>query len=71
MGRDASEGVVNSFGEVFGYEGLYIADGSVMPGPVGANPSLTIAGLADRFADGIIEKISQLSAKGSSTSLLL
>jgi cholesterol oxidase len=26
-----------------------------MPGPVGANPSLTIAALADRFADGIIE----------------
>jgi cholesterol oxidase len=26
-----------------------------MPGPVGPNPSLTIAALADRFADGIIE----------------
>jgi cholesterol oxidase len=55
MGRDASEGVVDSFGRVFGYDDLYIADGSVMPGPVGANPSLTIAALADRFADGIIE----------------
>ena len=35
--------------------GLYIADGSVMPGPVGANPSLTIAALADRFSDGILD----------------
>jgi cholesterol oxidase len=26
-----------------------------MPGPVGPNPSLTIAGLADRFADAILE----------------
>jgi cholesterol oxidase len=26
-----------------------------MPGPVGANPSLTIAALADRFADRIID----------------
>jgi len=26
-----------------------------MPGPVGANPSLTIAALADRFAEAIIE----------------
>ena len=26
-----------------------------MPGPVGANPSLTIAALADRFADAMIE----------------
>ena len=56
MGRDASEGVVDSRGEVFGYPGLYVADGSVMPGPVGANPSLTIAALADRFADGMLEK---------------
>jgi choline dehydrogenase-like flavoprotein len=30
---------------------LPIADGSVMPGPVGPNPSFTIAALADRFAD--------------------
>lgn len=56
MGRDTSEGVVDSYGQIFGYDGFYIADGSVMPGPVGANPSLTIAALADRFADGIIEK---------------
>ncbi len=56
MGRDESEGVVNSYGEVFNYPGLYVADGSVMPGPVGANPSLTIAALADRFADHIIDK---------------
>ena len=55
MGRDESEGVVNSWGEVFGYPGMHIADGSVMPGPTGPNPSLTIAALADRFADGIIE----------------
>jgi cholesterol oxidase len=55
MGRDASEGVVDSYGEVFNYPGLYIADGSVMPGPVGTNPSLTIAALADRFADRIVD----------------
>jgi len=40
---------------VFGVPGLHIADGSVMPGPVGANPSLTIAAVADRFADGILD----------------
>jgi cholesterol oxidase len=56
MGRDKAEGVVDSYGEVFGYPGFYIADGSVMPGPVGTNPSLTIAALADRFADRIVEK---------------
>jgi len=54
MATDARHGVVDEWGRVFGYPGLYVADGSVMPGPVGANPSLTIAALADRFADGII-----------------
>ena len=57
MGRDETEGVVNPYGAVFGCPpGLYVADGSVMPGPVGPNPSLTIAALADRFADGIVER---------------
>ena len=56
MGRNEQEGVVSPHGEVYGYPGLYVADGSVMPGPVGANPSLTIAALADRFADRIIEE---------------
>jgi cholesterol oxidase len=51
MGRTPEEGVVDPYGEVFGYPGFTIADGSVMPGPVGPNPSLTIAALADRFAD--------------------
>ena len=56
MGRDAGEGVVDSWGRVFGAPGLHVADGSAMPGPVGPNPSLTIAALADRFADAIIDE---------------
>jgi cholesterol oxidase len=43
-------GVVDSFGRVHGVPGLWITDGSVMPGPVGANPSLTIAAFARRAA---------------------
>jgi cholesterol oxidase len=56
MGRDATDGVVDNRGRVFNYPGLYVADGSVMPGPVGANPSLTIAALSDLFADEIIKE---------------
>lgn len=56
MGRGPGEGVVDANGEVFNHPGLYVADGSVAPGPVGPNPSLTIAALADRFADHIIEQ---------------
>lgn len=55
MGRTPEEGVVDSTGQVFGHPGLYVADGSVMPGPVGANPSLTIAALAERFARSLVE----------------
>lgn len=54
MGRSEREGVVDSFGQVFGYPGFVIADGSVMPGPVGPNPSNTIAALAHRFAERLI-----------------
>lgn len=54
ISRHPGEGVVSSLGEVWGYPGMYIADGSVMPGPVGPNPSLTIAALADRFADHML-----------------
>ena len=56
MGFTKDEGLVDSFGEVFEYPGLYIVDGSVMPGPVGPNPSLTIAAISDRAADHIIDQ---------------
>ena len=59
MGRNKDEGVVDSHGEVFDYPGFFIADGSVMPGPVGPNPCLTIAALSDRFAGKVIENYEQ------------
>jgi cholesterol oxidase len=59
MGRDAAEGVVDDHGEVHRYAGLFVADGSVLPGPAGANPSLTIAALAERFSERILERIEE------------
>ncbi|MEU5878937.1 GMC oxidoreductase [Spirillospora sp. NPDC047279] len=56
MGVDSDRGVCDAFGEVFGFPGLYIADGAAMPGPVGPNPSLTIAALADRMSTRLLEK---------------
>jgi cholesterol oxidase len=55
MGRHIGEGVVDEWGESFASPGLYVLDGSAMPGPVGANPSLTIAAFADRAATHILE----------------
>jgi cholesterol oxidase len=54
MGANPHAGVVDSYGRVFGADGLHVADGSIMPGPVGANPSLTIAAMAERIAAGIV-----------------
>lgn len=56
MGRNEKDAVVDSYGAVFGYDGLYIADGSIMPSAVGANPSFTIAAMADRIAESIIAR---------------
>ncbi|MCA1689705.1 MAG: GMC family oxidoreductase N-terminal domain-containing protein [Actinobacteria bacterium] len=60
MGRDRDQGVVDDHGEVFSadglHRGLFVADGAVMPGPVGPNPSLTIAALADRFSARMIDR---------------
>ena len=60
IANDASEGVVDEFGRVFDksggfYEGLYIADASMIPTALGVNPSLTISALALRVVDTIIE----------------
>jgi cholesterol oxidase len=55
MADDPRHGVVDQWGQVFGFPGLYVADGAAMPGPVGVNPSFTIAAFADRVAEGILE----------------
>jgi cholesterol oxidase len=56
MGRTIDDGVVDDRGQVFNYPGLFVADGSVLPGPVGANPSFTIAAVSNRIADAILAR---------------
>jgi cholesterol oxidase len=48
MGRDASEGVIDSDNRVFGYRELFVCDGSAVSANPGVNPSLTIAAIAER-----------------------
>ncbi len=54
MAHSDCDGVIGPDGQVFGYPGLFVTDGAAMPGPVGPNPSLTIAAFADHVADGIL-----------------
>lgn len=53
MATSTSEGVVDSRGMVFGYPGLFVIDGSIMPGAVGVNPALTIAAMAEKMSDDL------------------
>jgi cholesterol oxidase len=48
IGADASQGVINTRHEVFGYQGLYVCDGSAIPANLGLNPSLTITAMSER-----------------------
>lgn len=66
MGESADSGVVNSNGAVFTadksshavWEGLYVVDGAILPGPVGTNPFLTIASLSLCLGRKLREKLS-------------
>ena len=48
MGDSAQTGVIDHRHRVFGYDGLYVVDGSAISANVGVNPSLTICALAER-----------------------
>jgi cholesterol oxidase len=50
IAESAERGVIDASHEVFGHPGLFVCDGSVIPGNLGVNPSLTITALAERFA---------------------
>lgn len=50
MGTEAATSVTDANGQVWGQDGLYIADASVFPSSLGINPALTIAANALRMA---------------------
>ncbi len=56
MADSPERGVAGPLGEVFGYSGLYVADGSLLPGPTGVPPSMTIAALAERVVEDLVQR---------------
>jgi cholesterol oxidase len=48
IGASPAEGVIDKDHQVFGYPGLYVCDGSVIPANLGVNPSLTITAMSER-----------------------
>jgi cholesterol oxidase len=59
MGVDARRGATDAFGRVFGVDGLYVADASLFPGPIGVNPQETIMALVARNTRRWIETDAQ------------
>ncbi len=55
MGENENEGVVGLNCEMHNYPGIFVVDGSIMPGNPGVNPSLTITALAE-YAMSLVEK---------------
>jgi choline dehydrogenase-like flavoprotein len=56
MADSADLGVVDDHGEVYGNEGLYCIDSSIIPTSLGVNPSLTIAAVTERCADALVAR---------------
>ncbi|MGH7496588.1 MAG: GMC oxidoreductase [bacterium] len=56
MGKDRSEGVIDRDNRVFGYENMYVCDGSMISANPGVNPALTILALTERAMSKIERK---------------
>ena len=48
IGKDAASGVIDSDHRVFGYQNLYVCDGSAISANPGVNPALTITAMTER-----------------------
>jgi cholesterol oxidase len=57
MGIDREQGVIDEYGEVHGYQGLYVVDGAAVPSATGVNPSASILAMAERNVERAIRRI--------------
>jgi choline dehydrogenase-like flavoprotein len=55
MGSDPRNSVVDPHGQCWDLPGLFVADASVFPGPIGVNPQVTIMALATRTGRHILD----------------
>ena len=53
LSESAERGVVSVRGEVHGYPGLYVADGSVIPTAIGFHPVMTVSAVCEHIAAGL------------------
>jgi cholesterol oxidase len=61
LGENARDGVVDRESRVFGYDDLFVVDGSVIPANLGVNPSLTITAMAEHAMSYVKPRSERLS----------
>jgi choline dehydrogenase-like flavoprotein len=59
MSKVESEGVVDPNGQVWGTEGLYVADASVFPSASGVNPMITTMAISDWISRGLAKQLTK------------
>jgi cholesterol oxidase len=57
IGKDAESGVIDKTHQVFGYQNMYVCDGSAISANPGVNPSLTITAMSERAMSLIPKKV--------------
>lgn len=57
MASDSTQGVIDANGECFSNPNLFVIDSAMIPSALGANPSLTIAAVAESIADRLIRGV--------------
>ena len=62
LSESPERGVVSPFGEIHGYPGLFVADGSVIPTSIGFHPVMTISAVSERIAEAVINSYARCSS---------
>jgi choline dehydrogenase-like flavoprotein len=57
MDSDPRRGVVGDDGALHGADGVYVADGSLLPSSIGVNPMMTIIAMSSRVAHRMAERL--------------
>ena len=61
MASEATQGVIDENAESFSNPNLFVIDSAMIPSALGANPSLTIAAVAESIADRLIRGVGMRS----------
>jgi hypothetical protein len=76
IGEDYQHGAVDEYGRVFAgdgsvHDGLFVADGALIPSALGVNPFLTISALAERIVERKVRAMQGLAYPAPNTRIAL